>query len=307
MTADRTEGQNGGGSVDLLLYRVGRKVRALRQDRGITRRDLSTATGISERYLGQLENGQANVTLKILQRICDHFGLPLSVTLPAEAHVGPLRAPLVDMLSGMTRAEQEEAHRLLLEKFGGGPRRRKGIALVGLRGAGKTTLGQKLSALTGVPFLRLSRRVAERAGMRLTELMELGGPRGFRRLERETLADLIAEPGQIILETSGGIVGSEEAYDLLLEHFFTVWIKARPEDHMNRVIGQNDLRPMAGRSEAMKDLMGLLDERRTAYGRVDYTLDTAGRGLDDCLAELVEVSSSVFHEPASPQREGGHG
>ena len=307
MTQDETGRGSGGGSVDLLLYRVGRKVRALRQDRGTTRRDLSAATGISERYLGQLENGKANVTLKILQRIVDHFGLPLSVTLPAEARSGPIRTPLANMLAGMTRSEQEEAHRLLLERFGSGPRRRKGIALVGLRGAGKTALGEKLSALSGLPFRQLSRQVAERAGMRLSELMELGGPRGFRRLERETLTELIAEPGQIILETSGGLVSSEEAYDLLLEHFFTIWIKARPEDHMSRVIGQNDLRPMAGRSEAMKDLIGLLDERRSAYSRVDYTLDTAQRSIEDCLAELVEAASGALHDvaPRLHERPGG--
>jgi len=286
------QGQSG-TSADLLLFRVGQNVRNLRREKNLTRRNLAGAARISERYLGQLENGQANVSLNILQRLIGYFDVPMSEILPLSDGIKTAYEPLGTMISDLSKREQQEAHKLLQERFGKSRRRRKGIAFVGLRGAGKTTHGAKLSELTGVPFLSLSRLVADRAGMDMAELMELSGQKGFRRFEFETLTNLIEQPGQVILETSGGIAASEETYDLLLDHFFTIWIKARPEEHMQRVIGQNDLRPFAGRREAMKDLVGMLNERTTAYSRADYVLDTSERTARECLAELVEVGIRV--------------
>ncbi len=284
---------DGGPAVDLLLFQVGQNVRGLRRQHDLTRRDLAAAARISERYLGQLENGQANVSLNILQRLIGYFGVPMSDILPVSGDFKTAYEPLGTFISDLSKREQEEACKLLQERFGKTRRQRKGIALVGLRGAGKTTHGAKLSDLIGLPFVSLSRLVAERVGMDMAELMELSGQDGFRRFELETLTSLIDQPGQVILETSGGIAAADETYDLLLNHFFTIWIKARPEEHMQRVIGQNDLRPITGRREAMKDLVGILNERNTAYARADYVLDTSDRSVRECLAELVEIGVRV--------------
>jgi XRE family aerobic/anaerobic benzoate catabolism transcriptional regulator len=292
--SDRREG----GAV-LLLFQVGRKVRNLRRSRNLTRRNLALAARISERYLGQLENGQANVSLNILHRLIAYFDVPLSAILPEAAHLGGAHEPLAQLISKMSLTERREAYQLLSEKFATTTRARKGVALVGLRGAGKSTLGQLSARLLGLPFMRLTRLVSDHSGLDIAELMELSGQNGFRRLELETLAKLIDEPGQVILETSGGIAEDSQTYELLLRNFFTIWIKARPEDHMSRVIEQKDLRPITGRKQAMKDLVRFLNERSPAYARCEYVLDTSGRPVRDALAELVEVALPIIEPQAS--------
>ena len=294
---DRTMNENvahAGHPSKLLSFEVGQRVRGLRRDRKLTRRQLADATGISERYLGQLENGQANASLNILHRIASHFGETVSAVIPVDAKAVVSHRPLAELVSALDPREQDEAYQMLVKKFGTAENDRKGIALVGLRGAGKTTLGRELSQLTGVPFLRLTQLVAERAGLKTSEIMELGGADAFRRFECEALQDLIDRPGKVILETSGGIVAGDSAYDLLIRRFHTVWLRADPQEHMQRVIDQNDLRPFAGRSEAMKDLMGLLSEREQAYGMADDKLETSGRSVRECLSDLVDISKPVI-------------
>ena len=142
--------------------------------------------------------------------------------------------------------------------------------------------------------MRLTQTIVERAGMAMGELMELAGSEAFRRMEVETLQDLIAQPAQIVLETSGGIVADGEAYDLVRRHFHTVWIKATPEDHMARVVAQNDLRPMAGREAAMDDLRRLLAERRAAYEEAEFVLDTHGVSIDAAATRLHQLLEPVL-------------
>ena len=198
------------------------------------------------------------------------------------------------LLGALGVQELDTAYQILSKRFRNGYADRKGIAMVGLRGAGKTTLGMELSALTGVPFVRLSQLVVERAGLETSEIMELGGPTAFRRFEFEALQSLIDQPGKVILETSGGLVADGSSYDLLINHFYTVWLRADPDEHMQRVIDQNDLRPMTGRTAAMKDLRALLHEREPVYARADHTLLTSGRSIKECLAELVSIGKSVI-------------
>jgi XRE family aerobic/anaerobic benzoate catabolism transcriptional regulator len=281
-------------SAKLLTFEIGQRVRRLRRKHSLTRRQLSETTSISERYLGQLENGQANASINILHKIATRFGESVAALIPASGTAVHTHQPLADLLSGLTSDEQETAYQLLANRFRNGHAERKGIAMVGLRGAGKTTLGEQLAALTNVPFVRLSQLVANRAGLETSEIMELWGPTAFRRFEYEALRDLIEQPGKVILETSGGIVASDTSYELLVERFHTVWLRAEPDEHMQRVIDQNDLRPMIGRSAAMQDLVALLREREPLYGRADHTLDTTGRSIRDCLAELVDVSKPVI-------------
>ena len=164
-----------------------------------------------------------------------------------------------------------------------------------MRGAGKTSLGSGLSDLSGIPFVRLTQEIAQHNNMTVGELIELRGINGFRRLERETLEKITSQPGKVILETSGGFVGNTESFAFLKEHFTTIWIKAGPEEHMQRVIDQNDLRPMAGRSSAMSDLKTLLAEREPGYRQADHVLDTSGRPERDCLGELTELACPILY------------
>lgn len=278
----------------LLSFEIGQRVRALRRDSSMTRRQLAEATAISERYLGQLENGQANASMHILHKIASHFDESIGAVIPVDGAMRLDHQPLAELLGSLSGRELEDAYRLLTKRFRGGYGDRKGIAMVGLRGAGKTTLGRELSALTDVPFVRLSQLVAERAGLETSEIMELWGPAAFRRFEYEALQDLIDQPGKVILESSGGIVADAASYDLLINHFYTVWLHAEPDEHMQRVIDQHDLRPMTGRTAAMKDLIALLREREPAYARADHTLLTSGRPVKDCLAELIGISKPVI-------------
>ena len=281
-------------TAKLLTFEIGQRVRRLRREHGLTRRQLSESTAISERYLGQLENGQANASINILHKIATRFGETVAALIPASGAPAHGHQPLADLVAGLSAPEKETAFQILSNRFRDGPTELKGVAMIGLRGAGKTTLGAELAQLTDVPFVRLSQLVVERAGLETSEIMELGGASAFRRFEYEALRDLIDQPGKVILETAGGIVANDTSYNLLVERFHTIWLRADPDEHMQRVIDQHDLRPMTGRSAAMQDLIALLREREPAYGRAAHTLDTTGRSVRECLAELVEVSKPVI-------------
>jgi XRE family aerobic/anaerobic benzoate catabolism transcriptional regulator len=281
----------------MLGIQVGRKVKTLRRDRALTRKQLAERASISERYIGQLENGQANVSLNVLDRIVVELSARITDVLPGASNKIS-HDPLRRLLEELDGEELEKAFKLLSSNFDVNRHPRKRIALVGLRGAGKTTLGRELSGVSGIPFKRLTGMIADEAGMTMAELIELGGTNGLRRLEREVLNRLVEEPGPVILETSGGIVANRETYDHMRAHFVTVWVKAAPEEHMQRVIDQNDLRPISGRSSAMLDLKTLLLEREGAYAEADFVLDTSGRGKKDCLGELVEIAGEMLTAPA---------
>jgi XRE family aerobic/anaerobic benzoate catabolism transcriptional regulator len=250
-----------GETVASLTRGVGIRVREGRARQGLSRKALASAAQVSERYLAELEAGSANVSLNLLARIGRALGVSIRALIPDEGDAAVTGAP-----------------------------KGSGIALIGLRGAGKSTLGEALARELGVPFVRLTQLIAERAGMETGELMELAGSEAFRRLELEALEALIARPGPIVLETSGGIVADRAAFDLVKHHFHTVWIKARAEDHMARVIAQNDLRPMAGREAAMDDLKRLLAGREAAYGEADCVLDTHGTTVAEASARLLRLA-----------------
>lgn len=281
-------------STRLLSFEIGQRVRGLRRKYGLTRRELAETTAISERYLGQLENGQANASINILHKIASRFDETVGFLIPSKGSGLTSHQALSELLSSLNEGEQAAAYELLRTRFTNGHTERKGIAMIGMRGAGKSTLGEQLSELTEVPFVRLSQVVVDRAGLEASEIMELWGPAAFRRFEYEALSELIEEPGKIILETSGGIVGGEAGFNLLMKHFRTVWLKAEPDEHMQRVIDQNDLRPITGRTAAMEDLVAILREREPGYRRADHVLTTSGRSTRDCLAELLDVSKPVI-------------
>jgi XRE family aerobic/anaerobic benzoate catabolism transcriptional regulator len=227
-----------------LLAAVGAAVRAARRGRGLTRRALAERSGLSERFLAQLEAGAANISLLRLADL-------------ARA----LEAPLLGLLS----------HPLPHAAAGKGPR----LALVGLRGAGKSTIGRRLAKRLKVPFIELDARIESEAGLTIGQIFELHGERHFRRLEHETLARLASEGRPMVLAAGGGLVTDPLNWSLLRSTFSTVWLSADPEDHFERVLRQGDRRPMAQSADAMSELRAILDARRPLYGLADWTIDTS--------------------------------
>lgn len=286
---DRTGPRKADEGAKRVLERIGARVRAGRAQRGMTRRMLARDSGVSERYIAQLEAGEGNPSIAVLLEIARAMTLDV-VDLVAED------AASLRLLRRLDDDAREQARALLAEKFAAptGIDRRRRIALVGLRGAGKSTLGARLAETLGVPFVELARRIEEAAGAGIGELLALSGQPALRRWERRCLEAVLDEHEAVVIATGGGIVATPETYDLLLARAHTVWLKAAPEEHMNRVIEQGDLRPMARNPEAMNDLRAILSAREPDYARAEATVDTSGRAEDETAATLLDTTRRLL-------------
>ena len=278
--------------ADAFAAAVGALVRSSRAKRGITRRQLAEQSGASERYLAQIESGQGNPSVIILKGIADALDVPVIELLPRN---GGRSAALERILNLLASAPPSELTAIadLIEgrtKADLAADRAQRIALVGLRGAGKSTLGRMLAERLGVPFIELDRLIEQDYGARISDLVEIAGLATFRRFERACLERVIAEHEAAVIATAGGIVSSPETYGLLLRRTHTVWIKARPEEHMRRVMAQGDFRPMAQNREAMADLVAILDARSADYGRAEAALDTSGDAEPESFAKLMQLA-----------------
>ncbi len=275
-----------------LMKTVAHRVRVARSRRGLTRKNLAYHSGISERYLAQVENGEANISLALLARIAEALGVSIESLLPIESNCSIQHERLGRLINLMDADTQEKAYQVLTDAFGKHRgEKRTGVALIGLRGAGKTTLGEHLARHHKVPFVRLDEVISKLAGLEMGELISLTGQSVFRRYEAEALQKTMHDYRYVVVEAGGSLVSEAETYKLLREHFFTVWIRALPEDHMSRVTAQGDLRPMDGHLQPMQDLKRILTERAADYALADYELMTSGRSIDACLSDLVEVST----------------
>ena len=204
-------------------------------------------------------------------------------------------------LATLSDAQRQEALVLLRSHFAPAPDAYRGIALVGLRGAGKSTLGTMLAQRTGLPFLQLTDIIEQIGNMAVEEVFSLGGQQTYRRLEKQAVEHVRDNYRGVILETGGSLVSASDTYSTLRRHFFTVWVKAEPEEHMQRVIAQGDFRPLAGNEDAMEDLRRILHEREAAYRAADYTIMTSARNPADCIDELmVAVPSSLPVTTSNP-------
>lgn len=272
------------------LQDLGERVRAARARTGITRKILARASGISERYLAQLEAGQGNISVLLLQRVARALDLPL-VQLLNGADQAPAELALIEQLLRRLPAQTLSRVRAQLARdFGGAPADRvQRIALIGLRGAGKSTLGALLAKQRGVPFVELDREIEREAGTGLSEIFLLYGQQGYRRYERRCLENLLQQHPRCVIATGGSIVSEPGTYDLLLSTCFTVWLRAAPEEHMARVIAQGDTRPMAGNQQAMDDLRRILDARAMLYAQADCIVDTVGKSVEHSLRELKDA------------------
>lgn len=285
------------GAPEHFLLAVGARLRTLRARRGMTRRLLAAQSGVSERYIAQMEAGTGNGSILLLRAIADALHVRLHALLEDEEEKPPLVARLERMLAHLSPSQAEELLHVLdehLQTHTGAERARR-IALIGLRGAGKSSLGRLLAQRLGAPFFELDREIEREAGMDLREIFELHGQPGFRRLEHTVLERLVGEAPEAVIATGGSIVAERATFDLLLATCRTVWVKTSPEEHMQRVIDQGDLRPMHENRQAMADLQAILASRDLLYRRADLILDTSGKTLNESLLELLHMTATATH------------
>jgi XRE family aerobic/anaerobic benzoate catabolism transcriptional regulator len=268
------------------LAELGRRVRHGRALHGMSRKVLARVSGISERYIAQLESGEGNVSIKLLRRVAAAMGTraeDLLADRPAQDW------PIFRDLLGAASPAQIALARAVLsgEAPAVGPVAADRVALIGLRGAGKSALGRIAAERLGRPFVELTKEIEQAHGLSVAELLALYGQEGLRRREQAMLREIIARPGALILTTGGGIVAEPVTFELLLNSFLTVWLKAAPEEHMARVRQQGDLRPMADDRDAMAELRAILASREPLYARASLTVDTTGLDVEAAAARLV--------------------
>ena len=271
---------------------VGRLVRLARAKRGMTRRQLAQGSGASERYLAQIESGQGNPSVIILKSIAEALDVPIIELIPRTNGRTAAMTHILDLLGRMPLSELPAVAELIerLAARDAATDRGRRIALVGLRGAGKSTLGGRLAGALGCPFIELDRLVEQDYGARIPDLIEMGGVATFRRYERACLERVVEEHAEAVIATAGGIVSNPETYALLLRRAHTIWIKAPPDEHMRRVMEQGDFRPMAQNREAMADLVAILDARGADYARAQAELDTSGDTVEQSFAKLARIA-----------------
>lgn len=286
------------------LVALGERVRSLRSRRGMTRKAAANQASVSERHWANLEYGVGNVSVLVLLQVAG--ALHCSVAeLMGDVTTSSAEWLLLRELLG---ARDEETLRrvrlavseLLGEGGGGGPVRSHRVALVGLRGAGKSTLGRRLADDLGFPFVELSRCIEEMAGCSTTEIQALYGNSAYRRYERRALEETIQLHPEAVIATPGGLVSDAASFNELLAHCTTVWLQADPEDHMQRVIAQGDMRPMAASVEAMEDLKAILAGRAPFYAKAQFRLDTSGRTVDEAYIALRRLVRAALGLPLAP-------
>ncbi|HTP83795.1 MAG TPA: helix-turn-helix transcriptional regulator [Alphaproteobacteria bacterium] len=270
------------------LRAVGERIREARSRRGMSRRILARDSAVSERYLAQLEAGLGNISIALLRQIAHAMGLPIA-DLVREGPDRPVELTLLMQTLGRLSAQElSQARKLLTGQFGSAAERERHhrVALIGLRGAGKSTLGTRLAKDLRVPFIELDREIEREAGAKLGEIFDLYGQAAYRRYERRALDSVIERYDHAVIATGGSLVSEAATFDLLLSACYTIWLTADPEEHMARVIAQGDFRPMAGNEEAMDDLRRILIGRNTLYSKADATVNTSGKKPEQSYKEL---------------------
>jgi XRE family transcriptional regulator, aerobic/anaerobic benzoate catabolism transcriptional regulator len=292
--ATKKERETPNGEAGFLRL-LGGRIREARARRGMTRKILARDSAVSERYLAQLEAGLGNISIVLLRQIAHAMGLPIG-DLVQEGPDRPVELTLlIQTLARLAPAELTDARKLLAKNFGSvaDNERRHRIALIGLRGAGKSTLGARLAKDLKVPFVELDREIEREAGTNLSAIFDLYGQSAYRRYERRALDTVIERHDRAVIATGGSIVSEASTFDLLLSACFTVWLAADPEEHMNRVIAQGDYRPMADNEEAMEDLRRILDGRTSLYSKADATVETTGKSADESYGELRALAGAL--------------
>jgi XRE family aerobic/anaerobic benzoate catabolism transcriptional regulator len=280
------------------LEQLGQRVRTMRALRGMSRKVLAKVSGISERYIAQLESGKGNVSIVLLRRVSHAMGAHLEDLIPA-TEPAPDWPVIRDLVRKATPNQIAQAKDILSGHAASAQRSSfSGIALIGLRGAGKSTLGKVLAKKIGWSFVELNKEIEAQNGLSVAEIIALYGQEGFHRMEQAALAQLLARKELMVLATGGGIVSEPVTFDLILSSFYTVWLKAEPEEHMARVRRQGDLRPMADDRSAMAELRTILLSREPLYARASAVVDTAGLSVDTAAARLIDAVAPVLKQDA---------
>ena len=284
---------------DPFLAALGERTRALRARRGLTRKGLAKAAEVSERHLANVEMGVGNASVQFLRQLAQALNCSLAELVGDETASSPEWLMIRELLRGRGDAELAQARGALAAMFGAPASqaaRRQRIALIGLRGAGKSTLGRALAEGWRVPFVELNRSIEALAGCTLSEIHSLYGPAAYRRYEKRAMEETIQRFPRAVIATPGGIVSDPATFNLLLAHCYTVWVRATPEEHMGRVLAQGDTRPMAGNdgnAEAMNDLRRILESRAAFYSKADAVFDTSEMSPETALAGLREQLRDV--------------
>jgi len=272
-----------------LLAALGDRVRNLRAQRGLTRKAVAVAADVSERHLANLEYGIGNASILVLQQVAGALHCSLAELVGDVTTSSPEWLLIRELLENRSETDLRRARVALGELLGTAsvdPARHRRIALVGLRGAGKSTLGQMLADDLDVPFVELSREIEKLAGCSVREIHDLYGTNAYRRYERRALEESIQIYSEVVIATPGGIVSDPATFNELLAHCTTVWLQAAPEEHMGRVAAQGDTRPMAASKEAMEDLRRILNGRAAFYSKADLSVDTSGKSLAQSFQTL---------------------
>ena len=273
------------------LKSLGERVRQARARRGMTRKQLAHHSGVSERYLAQIEAGHGNISVLVLRQLGKALNISADVLLYQGSEPPVEFVHTVEFLRRLSVDELKHARQMLLHQFGGvdPAARHRRMAFIGLRGAGKSTLGAALAERLEMPFLELDRLIEQESGLTLNLIFDFRGQAGFRELERQCLENVLRRHPCFILATGGSLVSEPGTFERLLSSCFTVWVRTSPEEHMRRVIDQGDMRPMSNNRGAMSDLKRILAEREVLYSKADIQIDTAGRTFEQSLDILIQT------------------
>jgi XRE family aerobic/anaerobic benzoate catabolism transcriptional regulator len=278
-------------SMNSYLQQLGETLRSVRLRRGLTQEQLAKRCALSLRFLADVEQGRGNISVARLRALAGALDVPIETLAAEGAPAAPAFEQSTEFLKKLPPGDLRHAHRLLLEKFGGANAtlRRSRIALTGLRGAGKSTLGSLLAQRLDCPFIEVDKQIEHDSGLTLTIIFDLYGIGGYRRMEREALDRILAKHSRFVLAAGGSIVSDPATYNRLLSECFTVWLRAKPDEHMARVLGQGDRRPIAQSRQAMRDLRRILWSREALYRQADAVLETTGQSVRESVQVLTRL------------------
>ena len=277
-------------SSEEFLVALGARVRELRHRRGMTRKQLALESGVSERHLAQLESGEGNISVLLLRRVATVVNSSLPELFGNNSQESAGKDSIMRFFERLPMHRREEVAARLIRDFGSEQAARlRRVALVGVRGAGKSTLGAKLAAELEIPYIELDHEIEKDTGIALAEIFSLYGQSGYRAIERRTLQRVLRDCERAVISVAGGIVSERETYEYLLAHCFTIWLKAEPEELMARVIAQGDLRVIAGNDRAMEDLRQILESREMLYRKADASVDTSGEAAEQSLNKIRTI------------------
>ena len=293
-------GRAGAPARHPFLVALGERVRALRARRGLTRKAVAMASEVSERHLANLESGVGNASILVLLQVAQALQCSLAELLGDVTASSPEWLLIRELLEHRDEATLKRVRAQVGEMLGTGgdnAARSSRVALIGLRGAGKSTLGRMLAEDLGFAYIELSREIEKFAGCSVAEIQSLYGMNAYRRYERRALEETVQLYAEAVIATPGGLVSEPATFNLLLAHCTTVWLKATPQDHMQRVIAQGDLRPMAASAEAMADLRTILAGREPFYAKAEFSMDTSAQALQPTFLTLRALVREALHIP----------